>query len=91
MVDFLAAASAGSSNSPILAPPTATATISGGVVTFSITTTPDFTYQAQFKDDLDAAVWVNLGPPLKATSATLTITDTPGAQVRRFYRAVRVP
>ena len=90
-IDFLASASAGAVNSAMLATPTATATLSGGVVTFSITTTPDFTYQAQFKDDLDDDVWVNLGPPLKATSATLIITDTPGAQLRRFYRAVRTP
>ena len=71
--------------------PTATASINGEVVTFSIMTTPEFTYQPQFSDDLGNVPWTDLGPPIKATSTTLEITDTPGQQGRRFYRAVRTP
>ena len=45
----------------------------------------------QFSDDLGNVPWTDLGPPIKATSTTLEITDTPGQQGRRFYRAVRTP
>ncbi len=90
-VDFLASPSAGTTNTATLALPTASATLSGGVITFTITTTPDFTYQPQFKNDLTDATWINLGPAIKATGTTLDVTDTPGSQTRRFYRAVRTP
>ena len=90
-VDFLAAPSAGTTNTAALAFPTASATLSAGVITFTITTTPGFTYQPQFKNDLADATWTNLGAAIKATSATLNITDTPSPQTRRFYRAVRTP
>lgn len=90
-IDFLTSPSAGTVNSAVLPLPTATASLNGGVVTFSIVTTPDFTYQPQFCDDLANGPWTDLGPPIKATSTTLEITDTPGQQGRRFYRAVRTP
>ncbi len=90
-LDFLASPSAGSANTATLALPTASATLSGGVITFTITTTPDFTYQPQFKNELTDATWTNLGAAIKATGATLEITDMPSPQTRRFYRAVRTP
>ncbi len=90
-LDFLASPSAGTANSATLALPTATATISGGVITFTITTTPDFTYQPQFKNELADATWTNLGAAIKATGTTLEITDMPSPQARRIYRAVRTP
>ncbi len=90
-LDFLASASPGNANTATLALPTATATLSGGVITFTITTTPEFTYQPQFKNDLSDATWTDLGPAIKATGATLDVMDTPSPQTRRFYRAVRTP
>ena len=72
-------------------PPTASASISAGVVTFTVTTTPGFTYQPQSKDNLADPTWINLGPATTATGAPLIITDNPGAQTPRFYRAVRTP
>jgi hypothetical protein len=90
-LDFLSSPSAGIANTATLAPPTASATLSGGVITFTITTTPDFTYQAQFKNELTDAMWTNLGAAIKATGTTLDVTDTPSPQTRRFYRAVRTP
>ena len=90
-LDFLASPSAGTTNTTTLALPAASATLSGGVITFTITTTPDFTYQPQFKNELTDATWTNLGPAIKAAGATLDVTDTPSPQTRRFYRAVRTP
>jgi hypothetical protein len=47
-------------------------------------------YQVQFKDDLTAPIWQNLGAPITATGATTNFTDTtvPPSQIRRFYRVV---
>ena len=90
-IDFLSAPSAATANTTALAPPSATASVSAGVVTLTVTTTPGFTYQPQYKDELTGATWTNLGVAITATGATLTITDTPGAQTRRFYHAVRAP
>jgi hypothetical protein len=90
-IDFLSAASAGTANGGAVPPPTATASISGGVVTFTVATTPGFSYQPQYKNALTDPTWTNLGPAITATGATLMINDTPGAQTQRFYRAVRTP
>jgi glycosidase len=48
------------------------------------------TYQVQFKDDLTAVTWQNLGAPITATGTTTSFTDTtvPMAQNHRFYRVV---
>lgn len=37
------------------------------------------------------AISESLGTFSCGTGGTLSITDTPGAQIRRFYRAVRTP
>jgi hypothetical protein len=57
----------------------------------NIATTPGFTYQPQYHNDLYDAAWTNLGPAIKAASTTLSITDTPSLQTRRFYLAARTP
>jgi glycosidase len=45
-------------------------------------------YQVQYKDDLTAPTWQNLGAPITATGSTTNFTDTtvPPTQIRRFYR-----
>jgi NHL repeat len=45
-------------------------------------------YQAQFKTDLSAAAWMNLGSPLTANSLSLSATDAAGGT--RFYRILRL-
>ena len=90
-IDFLASPSAATANTAALAATTASATISAGVVTFTITTTPNFTYQPQYKNALTDTTWINLGAPVTASGTTITITDYPGGQTPRFYRAVRTP
>ena len=45
-------------------------------------------YQLQYKTNLSQPNWINLGSPLTAVTATLTLTDTNAAQLspQRFYR-----
>ena len=83
-IDSLANASAAAANFTALAKPTATASPTAGVITFTITTTPGFTYQTQYKNELPDAAWTNIGPVTTATGATITITDNPGARTHRF-------
>ena len=90
-LDFLAAPSAGTTNTAMLALPTATASLSDSVITFTVTTTAGFTYQPQYKNNLTDPTWINLGLAIKATAETLSINDAPSPQTQRFYRAVRTP
>ena len=91
-IDFLAASSLGGTNGAAVQPPTPSiAAMGGGVFQFTVTATPGFSYQVQYKDDLNAATWTNLGTPIVATGATVTVSDTPSPQTQRFYRAVRTP
>ncbi len=48
------------------------------------------TYQVQYKDDLTAPNWINLGAPITATGSSTSFTDTTitPTQIRRFYRIV---
>jgi len=54
-------------------------------------TVPNFTYQVQYKDRLDAGSWTPLGAFQRAVGATLEWPDTLGTNTQRFYRAVRAP
>lgn len=47
-------------------------------------------YRVQFKDDLNAPNWTNLGAPVSATGATASLTDGE-AGGQRFYRVQLVP
>ena len=91
-IDFLAASSLGGTNGAAVQPPNPSiAAMGGGVFQFTVTATPGFSYQVQYKDDLTAASWTNLGTPVVATGVTVTVSDTPSPQTQRFYRAVRTP
>ena len=90
-IDFLAAPSAGTANTSAVPSPTASASITGGIVTFTIATTPGFQYQAQYKNELTDATWTNLGGNVTASGSTLNVSDAPAPQTRGFYRAVRTP
>ena len=49
------------------------------------------TVQLQYKSDLASVTWTNLGNPITATGGTVTVTDTPGPDQRRFYRVIVQP
>jgi len=52
---------------------------------------PGQTVQLQYSSDLASATWTNLGSPITATSGTISVTDTPGPDQRRFYRVIVQP
>jgi hypothetical protein len=47
-------------------------------------------YRVQYKDDLNATDWINLGGPVTAAGATASLTDA-GSGNQRFYRVVLIP
>jgi hypothetical protein len=50
------------------------------------------TYQPQYQDELGPGAWVNLGPPITATSLNTSVTDnTPEPLGRRIYRTIVLP
>lgn len=51
---------------------------------------PGRTYRLEFKDSLDAPEWLPLGDSAVAATATISFSDSPGANVQRFYRVVQV-
>ena len=91
VIDYLFSHTAATANSAMLPLPTISATASGAVITIKLTTTPEFTYQVQFSDNLAEGSWTNHSAAIKATGATWEITDNINNQSRRFYRAVRTP
>lgn len=54
-------------------------------------TVPDFTYQLQYKDQLDAEDWQVMIPAVTATGPSITVTNPIGNQFQRFYRVLLVP
>jgi hypothetical protein len=59
-----------------------------GDLAFQAAAIPGRTYRVEFKDDLAAPAWTQLGPNVTATSPTLTLQDALAAQPHRFYRLV---
>ena len=50
------------------------------------------TYQPQYQSEPGSGPWVNLGPPVMATSLNTTVTDhSPELPARRIYRAIVLP
>jgi subtilase family serine protease len=48
-------------------------------------------YQILYATNLNATVWQNLGPPVTATNAVVSYTDTLPPDAERFYRIVLLP
>lgn len=74
----------------VLARPSAQAATASGSTTLSWSAIPGARYLVQFKDELEAAAWLDLLPEVVATGTTATKTDSGGA-AQRFYRIVVVP
>jgi hypothetical protein len=64
---------------------------SSGTVNFTWTTLAGLPYQIQYKTNLAAANWINLGSPTNATGATMSASDVIGSASKRFYRIALVP
>jgi hypothetical protein len=62
-----------------------------GSIQLIVNAAPGQTVQLQYKPDLASATWTNLGSPITATDGTISATDTPGPDQRRFYRVIVQP
>ena len=76
---------------PVPAPYFKTIQARPGSVVLTWSGFPGVTYQVQSATDLNAASWVNLGVPVKATSDTITTLDTVTTLPQRFYRIIETP
>jgi hypothetical protein len=63
---------------------------SGNNVTFTFRTIPGRTYRVEYKNDLSAPTWSQLGSDLPANSETLTINDSVSNSPQRFFRVRQV-
>jgi uncharacterized repeat protein (TIGR01451 family) len=63
-------------------------TQNAGNISFVWSTVVGKTYQVQYTTNLTQAVWHNLGSTVTANSATLSASDSLGANPQRFYRIV---
>jgi len=63
---------------------------SGNNVTFTFRTIPGRTYRVEYKNDLNAATWTQLGNDIPANGSSLTITDSITSAPQRFYRVRQV-
>jgi hypothetical protein len=59
-------------------------------VELTVNAAPGQRVQLQYSSDLASATWTNLGDPITATNGTISASDTPGPDQRRFYRAIVV-
>lgn len=66
-------------------------TKSGNTVLLNWSAIATRNYQLQFKTNLTQPSWSNIGLPITATSNLVQTNDTPGTDLRRFYRAVLLP
>jgi Lamin Tail Domain/CotH kinase protein len=55
----------------------------------TLQTSPGHSYRVEFKDNLNDATWLPLGPVQMATESTLTVSDSAGGP-QRFYRITMV-
>ncbi|MDG2324640.1 MAG: lamin tail domain-containing protein [Akkermansiaceae bacterium] len=84
----LAFPSPGAANGRVAVDPSATYSIDGNLITFSVIAEPGFLYEAEVSGNLEN--WEALGSPVLADSTTLPLTDVL-SETRRFYRFRRLP
>jgi uncharacterized repeat protein (TIGR03803 family) len=68
-----------------------TVTLSNGTLTLNWNAEHGGLYQLQYVPDLDSTNWTDLGSPLTAIGATLSITDPATNGPQRFYRLALLP
>jgi hypothetical protein len=64
-----------------------------GAFNLTWNTTAGLVYQLQYKTDLFQSDWINLGEPVVAADASLTLSDTNAvnSSPQRYYRLIEVP
>jgi subtilisin-like proprotein convertase family protein len=73
------------------APTLTTTTYSNSIVRFNWSALPGPHYQVQYRTNLTAGAWQNLGSSILGTNTTMGITDTAGDSPIRFYRVLVGP
>jgi hypothetical protein len=66
-------------------------TLANSAVTLTWSALPGLAYQVQYTTNLAVGVWNNIGSPVTATNATLTLSDVQPPDPQRFYRVVPSP
>ena len=61
-----------------------------GTINLTWTTMAGLTYQVQYKTDVSAAAWINLGSAMLATESTMSASDAIGSNPERLYRVALV-
>ncbi len=75
----------------VVAPPKLSSVVlTNGDVNLTWSTFPGKTYQIQFKPDLNATSWTDLGAATPAGGSTLSVTDSAPIDTQRFYRIVQL-
>ena len=69
---------------------TSISAVPAGPVTVRWSCVPGRTYRVDYKDDLGASTWLQLGGTVSATGSSSTAPDTMGANPRRMYRVVLI-
>ena len=73
------------------APQLGSVTLNGSQLVFSYPTIANQTYQILYKDDLNAAMWLPLGPAVPGTGGPIIVTNGLNASPHRFFRLVISP
>ena len=84
----LASPSPGAANGRVAVDPSATYSIDGNLITFSVIAEPGFLYEVEVSGNLEN--WEVLGSPVLADSTTLPFIEVL-SETRRFYRFRRLP
>ncbi|MDB6026018.1 MAG: glycoside hydrolase family 16, partial [Verrucomicrobiales bacterium] len=75
----------------VVAPPKLSSVlVTNGDVNLTWATYPGKNYKVQFKADLNAPLWTDLGGSSTAGGSTLSVTDIAPADTQRFYRIVQL-
>ncbi len=61
-------------------------TPNGSAINFMFNSSPDESYQLEYKNSLGDPQWTSLGPPVAGTGNTLVLTDHAPPVASRFYR-----
>jgi hypothetical protein len=73
---------------PISAPSLRPAMNPNGTFKFTWNAVPEVPYQIQYKTNLLQADWINLGNPVNARAATMSVTNEASADPQRYYRVI---
>ena len=75
----------------VIAPPKlSSVAVTNGNVNLLWSTFSGRTYQLQYKADLNAPSWIDLGAPTNAAGASISISDVAAVDQQRFYRIIQL-